>query len=328
MYRRLLIIIALLAIVSLGCGHSGGNSSDHQQGRITLAVSNAPPDATCIQVIVRGTTTVERDVDVSAGQSTVLLLEGLPEGNDTITVNAYSGSCSALTTMSVPTWIGDPVVVFVTTVPVSVTVNLHPNTQNGRVSVDVNFVVDAGTDTAAADAGSPDDAQPDASEPDAAQPDASEPDASEPDAAQPDATGPDATEVDAGSDSAVVTDPNCDTCELEQCPEFRTGCDTFTGTDRDLCLAVIACVRLSSCHQNNTLDCYCGTADAAQCLSTSGTIANGACKAEIEAGQKTTDPVAIQNQYTDVTFPAGAAMQLMLCDNAVCSAECIPYGAP
>lgn|SRR6266540_2995462 len=292
MNRHLLMIVGLLTLVSFGCGHRSDTSAD-QQGRITLAITNAPPDATCIQVVVQGTTSVERDVDVAPGQSTVLLLEGLPEGTDTIIVNAFSGSCGALTAASIPTWVwvGDPVVVLVSEEPVEVTVNLHRNTQNGRISLGINFVDDAGAD-AAGDAGSPD-----------------------------------ATEPDAGSDSATtITDPNCDTCELDQCPEFRSGCDAFTGPDHDLCTAVIACARRTSCHQNNTLDCYCGTADATQCLSTSG--ANGACKAEIEAGQKTTDPTAIQNQYTDITFPAGAAMQLMLCDNAVCNTECIPYGAP
>jgi hypothetical protein len=123
-------------------------------------------------------------------------------------------------------------------------------------------------------------------------------------------------------------DPNCDTCELAQCPDFRTFGDVFAGADRAQYDAVVACVRRTSCHLNNTLDCYCGSADATQCLATTGTVANGACKAEIEAGQHTTNPTAIQNQYTDIGLPAGAAMQLMLCDNAVCTAECIPYGAP
>jgi hypothetical protein len=139
-----------------------------------------------------------------------------------------------------------------------------------------------------------------------------------------DADGGSSGDGDAGG--GACTDPDCDTCELEQCPDYRTFCDAFTGPDRDLCVAVVACVRASGCHANNTLDCYCGTADATQCLATSGdVIANGACKAEIEAGQKTMSPSAIQNQYTDVSFPAGAAMSLMLCDNAVCNAQCIPY---
>ncbi len=124
----------------------------------------------------------------------------------------------------------------------------------------------------------------------------------------------------------ACVDQNCLACETAQCPDFILLCSSFaSATDRDLCNALVACVRRTSCHTNNTLDCYCGTADATQCLATTGTVANGACKAEIEAAQKTTAPLAIQNQFTDITIPGGAAMSLMLCDNAVCAAECIPY---
>ena len=302
MFRRLSMMVGWLALASFGCASpSFTSNTQDQEGRISLAVTNAPPDATCIQVIVRGTRTVERDVDVAPGASTVLQLEGLPEGTDTITVNAYAGSCVALGPASIPTWIGDPVVALVGRDPIDVTVNLHRNDQNGRVSIGVNFDQDGGS---APDAVAPDDAAPEAAE-------------------------PDAVATEAGPDSTVVTDPNCDACEIEQCPDYRTFCDGFSGAARDNCLAVIACARRTSCHLNNTLDCYCGTADASQCLATTGgIIANGACKAEIEAGQGTTNPTAIQNQYTDVAFPAGAAMSLMLCDNAVCNSECIPYGAP
>jgi hypothetical protein len=301
MYRRLSMMVGWLTLASFGCA-SPSSTTVNQEGRISLAVTNAPPDATCIQVVVQGTRTVERDVDVAAGASTVLLLEGLPEGTDTITVNAFGGSCMALTPASVPTWIGDPVVALVGRDPIDVTVTLHHNDQNGRVNLGVNFDHEAGSTL-----------------------DAGTADTSASDATTPDATTPDAVAIDAAPDSAG---PNvkCDTCELAQCPDYRTFCDAFAGSDHDKCVAVLACARRTSCHLNNTLDCYCGTADATQCLATTGdVVANGACKAEIEAGQGTTSPTAIQNQYTDVTFPAGAAMSLLLCDNAVCNADCIPY---
>jgi hypothetical protein len=93
-------------------------------------------------VIVRGTRNVERDRDVTAGQSTVFLLEGLPEGSDTIVVDAFSGSCSALTTSSIPTWIGDPVTVVVTRDPVDLTVTLHPN---DKMAVSISASISRGT---------------------------------------------------------------------------------------------------------------------------------------------------------------------------------------
>jgi len=153
--------------------------------------------------------------------------------------------------------------------------------------------------------------------------------------AGPDATdaGADATDARAEAEAAppaCVPNAACLACEGDVnsgCPEFITGCDAFAGAQKASCLALVKCVRDSSCHSNNTLDCYCGTADATQCLATTGAIiANGACKAQIEAAQGTTNPTAIQNSYTDVANPGGAAMSLMLCDNAVCAAQCIPYG--
>src|SRR5262249_2588091 len=124
-----------------------------EEGRISLAVMSAPSDATCIQVLVSGSKNVERDVDVMPGQTTTFLLEGLPEGNDTITVNAFSGSCAMLTPASVPTWIGDPVTVTVTPTPVDVSVTLHHNDQSGRVSIGVNFDQDGGRSDASAAGG-------------------------------------------------------------------------------------------------------------------------------------------------------------------------------
>src|SRR5437868_9341669 len=152
MYRRLWTVVGLLSLSSFGCADRG-NSPISQEGRVSLAITNAPQDATCIQVLVSGTKNVERDVDVTAGQSTVLSLEGLPEGNDTITVNAYAGSCAMLTASSVATWVGDPVVVMVTPMPVEIEVTLHHNNQNGRVSIGVNFDDDAGRGDASADGG-------------------------------------------------------------------------------------------------------------------------------------------------------------------------------
>src|SRR6185369_16192441 len=64
-----------------------------------------------------------------------------------------------------------------------------------------------------------------------------------------------------GAGGGGVTDPGCDSCELDQCPDFRTFGDAFMGAQRAQYDAVVACVRASSCHLNNTLDCYCGTAD-------------------------------------------------------------------
>jgi hypothetical protein len=61
--------------------------------------------------------------------------------------------------------------------------------------------------------------------------------------------------------------------------------------------------------------------------------ANGACKAQIEAGLKTTDPSVILMRLTNhVELPAGGALSLGQCDHDSCGTpanggnnECIPY---
>jgi hypothetical protein len=146
------MIAAWLSLAWFGCA-GRSTPSIEQQGRISLSITNAPADATCIQVLVAGTTSVERDVDVTPGQSTVLSLEGLPEGTDTITVNAFAGSCSALTPASVPTWIGDPVVALVTRDPSDLTVTLHRNSKNGRINIGVSFDDDGGSQADGSGAG-------------------------------------------------------------------------------------------------------------------------------------------------------------------------------
>ena len=196
MYTRLFKLSALMLLGSLGCGSSGSTSPKENLGRIALAITNAPSDGTCIQVLVSSVGgAVERDTDVTPGQSTLLQLSALPLGLDTIVVNAYSGSCGALTGASIPTWVGNPVVVMVTEVPTSVSVVLHPNQTGGRLTLGVDFQANA-PEGGVVDAAEPDGATFDAAaEPDAAtaEPDAAtaEPDAAtaEPDAAtaEPDA---------------------------------------------------------------------------------------------------------------------------------------------
>jgi hypothetical protein len=142
--------------------------------------------------------------------------------------------------------------------------------------------------------------------------------------------------VDAASDAVRAEGGSCGNaaclaCEANPlpdmgCPEYIPLCTTFTGTARAQCLALLKCVRDTSCHSVNPLACYCGTADATECLATTGVVANGACKAQIEAAQGTTNPTAIQDAYTNVANPGGSAMSIALCDWALCAEQCIPYG--
>src|SRR5262249_12247206 len=119
---------------------------------------------------------------------------------------------------------------------------------------------------------------------------------------------------------------SCLACENNFCPEDPIAeplCPDFASSaDVTLCNDLMDCVRRSNCAANGVLGCYCGSVDVATCQSGGG---NGVCKSQIEAGQKTTNPTLIINNYEDVSTPAGAVMSLIDCDRSFCKNECMPF---
>jgi len=333
MYRQLWMSVACLSLASFGCAGRGSSSSSSDQfGRIALAIVNPPPNATCIQVLVQGTSNVERDADVTPGQSNNLLLEGLPEGSDTINVNAFSGSCGTLTAASVPTWIGDPVVANVAQTPVDVTVTLHPNDQNGRINLGVNFD-GGGSAGSQSDGGSAGGAG------------GSGGGTTEDAAGGSAGTGGAGNGGSGGSGPADICAPlhsdpaTCVSCEDNFCPHDPIGCPSactgqpacsdYSGGDVALCDAVLTCIRTSNCVANGVTFCYCGNATLADCQ---GGLGTGACKAEIQAGLKSTNDNANLLSLTNVRFPAGGALSVGQCDHDNCgdpnlggNSECVPF---
>jgi hypothetical protein len=136
----------------------------------------------------------------------------------------------------------------------------------------------------------------------------------------------------------------CLACEAANCPNDPTGCDAGACTaqpacsdyaklsDRQLCAAVLDCVRISECAKGPGVpDCYCGTAGwLTACKAGFG---NGVCKSQIEAGLFTTDPQTILLNLTNVRYPTGGALSLTDCDHYNCGDptngpgmnECEPY---
>jgi len=129
--------LALLGAVSvIGCNGAGG-TGDGDRGSATIALTQVPPDVTCIRITVAGSRTVQKSFNVIAGQSSVLALTGLPTGDDTFTGEAFSVACAAVGPATVPAWIGDPVIVTVgaaTPVPVNLVLR-----RNGQATVSVDF---------------------------------------------------------------------------------------------------------------------------------------------------------------------------------------------
>jgi hypothetical protein len=100
----------------------------------------------------------------------------------------------------------------------------------------------------------------------------------------------------------------------------RMGCGHITNAaDRALCEALDQCMRATGCWSHDPLDCLCGTAKGLSCASSA---ANGACKAEVQAATKTTDPLANGTLFYNLSVPAGFATQQAACDRDLCLDPC------
>src|SRR5439155_96485 len=100
----------------------------------------------------------------------------------------------------------------------------------------------------------------------------------------------------------------------------QIGCKNITNAaDKALCVALDTCMRQTNCWSNDPLDCLCGTATGTACASAA---ANGACKAEIQAATKSTDPVANGTLFYSFSVSAGFATQQSACDRDICPTPC------
>jgi hypothetical protein len=135
--RRPIASIGLLLIgFTFGCApHAGGESN--LVGEANLAVTTVPPSVQCIQISVAGSSTVTRNLPVTTGGSTIgLSLGQLPLGAATISGQAFSQACTAISGQT-PTWIADPQqVVLQAGLVSSLTITFR---QNNAVNATANF---------------------------------------------------------------------------------------------------------------------------------------------------------------------------------------------
>ena len=130
----------------------------------------------------------------------------------------------------------------------------------------------------------------------------------------------------AAADTALGTTAGgaCTLCEQQNIMAGAcaagAGCDALVGTDKDLCLALVTCIRATGCFRRNVTDCLCGTAMGTACATGQ---ANGPCLAQIQAATKSTSPVANGTLLNSLTVPSGHATQLIACDKNFCAAECL-----
>jgi hypothetical protein len=152
MNRRAVTSLSIASLAALAAACSAGTNTDeaaNDVGQASAAITQVPAQVSCIEIDVAGARAVTKRFDVTAGQSSVLSLTGLPLGADTFTGLAYPSACSAVTAATQATWISDPTAATLTAQKVvSLTLNLKPN---GEANVGVSFQGDdAGVTTCAA----------------------------------------------------------------------------------------------------------------------------------------------------------------------------------
>lgn len=125
------------------------------------------------------------------------------------------------------------------------------------------------------------------------------------------------------SSSCRMIDPAvCSSCRLAAIDKGvcePNDCSWLTGDDRLRCDDLSRCMRRTGCWVSNPRDCLCGTADGTACASEA---ANGACRAEIQAATKSTDPIANGTRFFSFGFPAGFATQPFGCEFDNCLDVC------
>lgn len=129
MDKRILLAAAVVAAVACGGEQAG------PLGTLAVTLTQAPPDALCLQLTVTGATrSVTKGFDLSAGQATAsLALSGLPTGSVLLSGAAWNAACAAVTGASVATWVA---LARTVTVPGAATLVLQ---RNGQETVTVDF---------------------------------------------------------------------------------------------------------------------------------------------------------------------------------------------
>jgi hypothetical protein len=142
--KRIILSSALVLsawLLAPGCASKDDSSSDSEAvGKAQAAVTNVPNDGTvaCITITTTGSWTNKQSFDVTPGQSTVFMLDGIPTGTVEFDGAAYPTACSQVPANAVPTWVSAPVLATVT-VGQTTTVNLNLQ-QAGAGNVGVDFM--------------------------------------------------------------------------------------------------------------------------------------------------------------------------------------------
>jgi hypothetical protein len=138
MTSNLKLALSALAVLGLlGCGAGAETGGD--EGSIELSLTNAPADASCLQVSVAGSRSVAKSLDLTPGMGTSSILIGrLPVGLATVDAKAFGKPCGVVGPSDTPLFISDaPVTVRID--PIAIAKVLLKLLRNGRAMVAVEF---------------------------------------------------------------------------------------------------------------------------------------------------------------------------------------------
>src|SRR4051812_40462856 len=108
---RLMTCLASVLLATAGCNRQEPSiePSAGDTGRVILSITNAPSDAACLRLTIKGATSAVRSFPLAPNASTNLILEGLPLGQVVFTGEAFAVSCPMVNTESVATYVSDGV---------------------------------------------------------------------------------------------------------------------------------------------------------------------------------------------------------------------------
>jgi cysteine-rich repeat protein len=111
--------------------------------------------------------------------------------------------------------------------------------------------------------------------------------------------------------------PECAACNCEKCGDQVLACYAAKSVkETEQCVALARCGLDKGCASEA---CYCGSVSFTGCALG---LANGPCRAEVEAAAGSTFAGDIVTRGSDVAFPVGRANKLAECARTNCKVEC------
>jgi hypothetical protein len=126
----------MAGLVLAGCNEADAPDT----GAARIALTQAPATVRCLTITAQGTRTLTRSLDLTAGASTVLEMNGLPTGIVNFSGNAFDVACSRVAASASPSWISDVATALIA--PGAVADVALVMRRNGRADLGVDWAKD------------------------------------------------------------------------------------------------------------------------------------------------------------------------------------------